>query len=98
MNEHKQPVWTVAQKTTPGATPGKNKVVLKLMANGVCVHTLNGLHALTQIEAYAADLNARNVPAPPPGVKMRLDGWNQPKDLAKVPHVIPREVFNYQIP
>ena len=93
-----KPVWTVIRKHVKGSTPDKNKVEYQLLANGECVHRISGLHARQSLVNYAADLNRRKIPAPEPAVKLRLDGWNQPKDLDKVPKSIPREVFNYQIP
>ena len=97
-HEPKEPVWTVREVTTKGATPDKNKVELQLLANGVCMHRCSSGHAYAAVQAYVDDLNARQVSAPAPGGRLRADGWSQPRDLDQVPKSIPAEVFNYQIP
>lgn len=83
MSEEAQPIWTAVQKTTKGATPDKNRVEGRLLANGVVVHVVSGPNGHRACSALAEDYNLRGVPAPPAPVRIRADGFRDFKSKKK---------------
>lgn len=96
MSEEKPPVWTAVEKTIKGATPDKNRVEGRLLANGVVVHVVSGPNGYHACSSLAEDYNLRGVPAPEPQPRTRADGWRQRRDQVRIS--IPREVIDWKCP
>lgn len=75
MSEEKPPVWSATERHIKGATPDKNRVEGRLLANGVVVHVVNGPNGYRACSSLAEDYNMRGVSAPPAPVRIRADGF-----------------------
>lgn len=97
MKDEEKPVWTAREVQKISSRGARlNRVEGQLLADGAVVHVVNGPNGFRVCQAFAEEMNMRKEPAPGPGVKLRADGWNQPKDSKKVPIQIPASILNWK--